>query len=107
MGNGYLSVIFRSANPHNVPAIPADYALTIGVSKSISLNYDHVNSLSPVIQNYITTNGAKWMCMQDGAVDTPDVSPRRAVTECGALGAPPYALFSVLPNSAGWKTYSR
>lgn len=76
MGNGYLSVIFRSADPHNVPAIPADYALTIGVSKSISLNYDHVNALAPVVQNYINANNAKWMCMMDGEVDTPDVAPR-------------------------------
>ena len=92
MGSGYISVIFRSADPHNVPAIPADYALTIGVSKNISLNYDHVNSLSPVIQNYITTNGAKWTCMLDGAVDTPDVSPRCAkgpwVMFFGQLGNP-------------------
>ena len=92
MGSGYLSVIFRSADPHNVPAIPADYALTIAVSKNISLNYDHVNSLSPVVQNYITTNGAKWTCMLDGAVDTPDVSPRCAkgpwVLFFGQLGNP-------------------
>ena len=76
MGNGHVSIIFRSANPFNTPPIPADYSIAVGVSKSISYNYDHANALSPALQAYLTTNSAKWYCILDGEIDTPDSSPR-------------------------------